>query len=473
MFDILLPSTSDEPLYQQIYREIRDQIRNGHIQGGTRLPSVRALQSLLNISKTPIETAYQMLTAEGYLESRPRSGLYAATQYLTSAPEQDRAIASRSPESVHIGNTIDTTVNDWIDFDPTSLDSESFPLSLWSKLWKTALDHHADMIGKYGDAQGEYALRAVIADYLRNSRGVSCSPDQLVVGTGMAYSISLLAKLLKDIQQVAIEDPGYNLVRDQLALNGWGVVPIPVGSSGINVEALERSPAQAVYVTPSHQFPTGSVMPFPERKRLLQWASAVKGYIIEDDYDGECRYIGKPIPSLQGMDGGGTVIYIGTFSKTFTPALRMNYMVLPAHLAKRLADMPHEVLFPPSRIDQWAMQAFIEQGHWYRHLRKVRSLYRRKHQHLIELIQTHLGNQAEITGQHAGLHIQLTIRQERSSQELVRLAAEAGVKVYHFHNMSLQPEASCDYPKVYLGFAGISLSDMETGIRLLRKTWLA
>jgi GntR family transcriptional regulator / MocR family aminotransferase len=470
VFDILLPTQNNQTLYQQIYNQIRDQIRDGKISDGMRLPSVRTLQVQLNISKTPIETAYQMLNAEGYVVSKPRSGLYAANPYIHSTPAPSAPKNDGIRETVHVKHPIGASSANPIDFDPTTVDNEFFPLRTWNNMLKTALEDHAGLIGKYGNAQGEYALRLVIADYLRNSRGVSCSPDQIVIGTGMAYSIGILARLITDIRQVAFEDPGYSLVRDQFVLNGWGVVPIPVEEKGISLDALDGSPVRAVYVTPSHQFPTGSIMPYPERERLLKWASVVNAFIIEDDYDGEFRYLGKPIPSLQSLDSRGNVIYIGTFSKTFTPALRMNYMVLPPRLAERLAAMPQEVLFAPSRIEQWAMQRFMEQGHWYRHLRRVRNLYRKKHQHLIELFQTYFGNQVEITGQNAGLHIQISVRQQRTSEELVQLAAEAGVKVYDFKKMSLKQAAS-EYPNLYLGFAGIPLSSMERGIQLLKAAW--
>ena len=474
MFDILLPERSEQPLYQQLYIQIRDQIRNGNLADGMRLPSVRALQVQLNISKTPIETAYQMLTAEGYVVSRPRSGLYVANPYknvTASIPNTEVYDVSRktppkpkSPDSVKQAG--------FIDFDPTALDHETFPIRTWNTMLKEALENHANMIGKYGDPQGEHGLRVVVADYLRNSRGVICSPEQIVIGVGMAYSIGILSKLLKDTRRIAFEEPGYSLVRDQFMLNSCEILPIPVDDKGISLTDLESSTAQMVYVTPSHQFPTGCITPYPERERLLEWAIANHAYIIEDDYDGEFRYLGKPIPSLQGLDSSGRVIYIGTFSKALTPALRMNYMVLPPKLIERLLSMTHEVVYAPSRVEQWAMQSFIEQGHWYRHIRKVRNLYRNRHHYLITLIQNHLGRHVEITGQNAGLHIQLVVKKHQTSEELVDSAAEVGVKVYDLRKMWMEMNQDpAQYPNLYLGFAGLSMADMETGIRLLQKAW--
>ena len=282
MFDILLPDQDEQPLYQQLYIQIRDQIRNGSLADGMRLPSVRALQVQLNISKTPIETAYQMLTAEGYVVSKPRSGLYVTNPYKhvtasipdTEAYDLPRTITSNPhrPTSVKLA--------DFIDFDPTALDHEAFPIRTWNTMLKEALESHSSMLGKYGNPQGEQGLRAVVADYLRNSRGVICSPEQIVIGVGMAYSIGILTKLLKDTHRIAFEEPGYRLVRDQFLLNGCAIVPIPLDDRGISLTDLEASTAQMVYVTPSHQFPTGCIMPYPERERLLEWAIANHAYII-------------------------------------------------------------------------------------------------------------------------------------------------------------------------------------------------
>ncbi|CAI6015685.1 PLP-dependent aminotransferase family protein [Cohnella sp. JJ-181] len=397
MFDILLPESDDKPIYLHLYSQIRARIRDGTIPDGARLPSVRALRQQLNISKTPVETAFQMLTAEGYAVSRPRSGLYAANPLPLSdqSPDQsthsERRQASASTDSAPASDRM-------IDFDPTKLDANAFPVRTWQKLLRDAVSDRAGEMGSYGDPRGEPGLRRAIAEYLGSSRGVRCDADRIVVGSGMAYSVGIAAKLLAGRSRVAMEAPGYNLVRDQLTLNGCAPLPIPVGDHGLDLDALEASDAEAVYVTPSHQFPTGSVMPYPARERLLRWAEARDAYVIEDDYDGEFRYVGKPIPSLQGLDAHGRVVYVGTFSKAFSPAVRLNYMVLPLELTERLSRLPREVLHAPSRVEQWAMQSFIEQGHWYRHIRRMRSLYRKRHGLLIELIRTHLGSRALITG---------------------------------------------------------------------------
>lgn len=472
MFDLLITEQQDTPLYQRIYDEIREQIHIGRLQGGMRLPSVRSLAIQLNSSKTPIETAYQMLLAEGYVLSVPRSGLYIADYDRLFPTEPSRPFNSsptpgRPEEPLHLPAPPTA-----VDFNPTSLDPALFPFRTWSKLLKQSLEHFAGDMGKYGDPQGEWELRTAVAQYLWSSRGVNCLPEQIVIGSGMAYSIGILIKLLPGLKRVAMEEPGYNLVRDQFVLNGYGIDPIEVRKNGIEVSDLWTSSAQAVYVTPSHQFPTGGILPYPDRERLLDWAAERGAYVVEDDYAGEFRYSGKPIPSLQSLDRRDRVIYIGTFSKAVTPALRLNYMVLPPALLETLRSMPYEILFAPSRIEQWAMYLFIEQGHWHRHIRKMRNTYRRKHRHLLALIALHLGDLVEVTGEHAGLHLQLAVKTRQSAQSLVKLAAGAGVAVYDFHKMWMGEKPIAEkFPNVFLGFAGIGLQEMETGIRLLRKAW--
>ncbi|MBD2868215.1 MocR-like pyridoxine biosynthesis transcription factor PdxR [Paenibacillus arenilitoris] len=470
MFDILLSDQSDHPLYLQLYRQIRGHIRSGVIANDTRLPSVRTLQHQLNISKTPIETAYQMLAAEGYVVSKPRSGLYAVNPNAGRPPAPRRPLPERRREAPPPRSVRTPPPSDgFIDFNPTAVDRDAFPVRLWKKMLGEALEQSPARLSQYGDAQGEMSLRAVLADYLLQARGVACAPEQLVIGSGISYSIGLLTKLLTDKRCVAVEEPGFAPVRDHFAGSGFRVVPIPVHERGLSVEGLLASEAEVVYVTPSHQFPTGSVMPYAEREYLLRWANERGGYIVEDDYNGEFRYIGKPIPSLQSLDEQGRVAYIGTFSKAFTPAVRLNYMVLPIGLLEKLGTMPH-LLVGPSRVEQWAMQAFIEQGHWYRHIRKMRHMYRKKQQKLIELLQAHFAGCVEITGHSAGLHIQAAVRTDRTAAELLALAAAAGVRVY---DMAQSPINGGDpgEVRIYLGFAGLREGEMEAGVRQLKKAW--
>lgn len=465
MIEILLsdPDEKKNPLYLQIYKQFRDQILRGEIASHTRLPSVRALQLQLNISKTPIEAAYQMLAAEGFIYSKARSGFYAVElEKIEWQPHENRIgeplPASPAEEKKYI-----------IDFNPSAVDEESFPIRTWKKLLHQVLEDHAYSIGQYGDMKGELLLRKAIADYIRSARGVHCSPEQIIIGSGISYSISLLTRLIKGIRQVAFEEPGFEPVREQLLQNGYEVIPIGVNHEGFDVKKLEEEEAQMIYVTPSHQFPTGRVMPYAEREYLLHWANKQDAYIIEDDYDGEFRYIGKPIPSLQSIDYQERVIYIGTFSKALTPALRMNYMVLPNRLLKD-SHLIRPFLSCPSRIEQWAMHAFITQGHWYRNIRKMRNKYRKKHAIITACIQEQFADKIEITGHSAGLHLQILVKTKSDETELIKLAEDKGVRVYGFQEMWLN-QSKPSYPSFSLGFAGVREEDLVKGILLLKEAW--
>lgn len=412
-----------------------------------------------------------MLLTEGYIASKPRSGIFAVNPH-ENRPTSRPLIDLRQQDNVQnpIPSLSSTAQDIRFDFKPAGVDNAMFPVRIWRKMINEAIENHSAEISFYGDTQGEYHLRAVLADYLRKARGVVCSPEQVVIGSGIAYSIGLIVHLLEGIARIAHEEPGYVQVREVLSLNGIHVLPIPVGVRGISLEALKASGAQAVYITPSHQLPTGAVIPYSEREYLLEWARTADAYIIEDDYDGEFRYSGKPISSLQSLDHYGRVIYMGTFSKAFTPAIRINYTILPMQLVQRLKEIRH-ILNAPSRVEQWAMTSFIEQGHWYRHVRKMRNTYQRKHQRLLELIKSHFSNQVTITGHSAGLHVRIELKTHLHTAELLKMAADYGVKVYDFRHSWInwvEPQ----YPEIYLGFASISESTMEEGILMLKKAWV-
>ncbi len=472
MIEISLPGNASGPLYRQLYIHIRELIHTQELKDGMRLPSVRSMHMQTNMSKITIETAYQMLQAEGYLISKPRSGFYVVNPHSLQPSSQEGEPSTGSTSHllpVTSGAAPLPESENIIDFHPATADYESFPTRSWKSMLGESLSLNDRILHQYGDPRGEYGLRAALAQYLRNSRGVICTPEQIVMGSGIQYSVHVLSKLLEGKSTVAFEEPGFAPVREAFISNGFRILSVPVHDRGLSVTDLEKIDAHAVYVTPSHQFPTGSILPYSARQQLLHWAYNRNAYILEDDYDGEFRYSGRPIPSLQGLDRRGVVVYIGTFSKVFSPALRMNYMVLPMALTHKLDSMAHS-LSSPSRTEQLAMQLFMERGHWYRHIRRMRSVYRKKHQAIIRLIHEHFANRIQIMGESAGLHLELTVNCGCSVEELVELAAIEGVRVYGFQKMWLNSENTGN-PKVYLGFGGISMNDMERGIQRLRVAW--
>ncbi|KRF11125.1 PLP-dependent aminotransferase family protein [Paenibacillus sp. Soil787] len=465
MFDILLTSDEQGPLYIQLYRHIRGLIQRGTIPNGTKLPSIRTLSQQIHFSKNTIETAYQMLIEEGYVISKPRSGLYVVAPLLLPPITNKQALNLSQ-------NTIEESLQSQheapVDFSLLEIDSESFPLQAWKACLNESFNYNSGCIHQYGDNKGEYALRLQIAHYLQQSRGVSCSPEQILIGTGMSNSLHLLSKLIGQSARIAFEKNAIAQVGDIFTQNGYTVVPFPLNENELSIAEIVSANIDAVYVTPSHR-PSGHPLSYAIRQELIHWAYHNQSHIIEDDYDGEFRHAGKTIASLQGLDQHGVVIYIGTFSKAFTPALRMNYMVLPHQLLPKLQSI-ERTLSSPSRMDQLAMALFMERGHWYRHIRRMRNTYRKKHERILQLIQTHLGSLVQIEGGGAGLHIELTVNRTCSAEKLKDLALAKGVRVYS----SQQPEQvpNNKKPKIYLGFGGVTIKNMERGIPLLKEAWI-
>lgn len=463
-FAFSLNNESKVPHYKQLYLFIRQEIQAGHIKAGTKLPSIRALSDALNISKTTTEEAYQQLIAEGYIVSKARVG------YFSLPPEDafsDAPLSTRANPS-YVAPLNNRSIE--IDFHPARVDGDHFPRTLFKKLSNDVWNAYANTLLDYGDAFGEWGLRKTLADYLHHARGVRCTPQQIIIGSGIQYSIGVLIELLRsDTTIVGMEHPGYDKVLSAFRRAGVAVRPISLDSDGIDIDQLRASDVNLVYVTPSHQFPQGMVMPYYKRMQLLQWAKENGSFIIEDDYDGEFRYGERPIPSLQGLDANHAVIYIGTFSKSLSPSMRVNYMVLPPPLVEQFAARRHEWDSPVPRHHQLVLQAFMEQGHWERHVRRLRRVYRSKQTVLIQAIRAEMGERATIVGQGAGLHVLLDVNTDESKETLKQRADSAGVNVYFvFSTNAQEPTAAV---RVMLGFGGLSQDDIVEGITRLSICW--
>ena len=305
------------PLYKQLYNQIRERVLSGKLPANSKIQSVRDLAKELSTSRNTVESAYQELYAEGYIYSKPRSG------YFVSSLDQEAALLSPSKKSFEYACPPDIPPRYDYDFHPARVDPQSFPSRLWSRLLVDSLNENSRHLTQYCDSQGEWDLRCNLVKYLERSRGVFCKPEQIVICCGLQYSLDIVAHLLKDRRkEVAVENPGYPLSRAVFRNHSFNVIPIPVGSNGLEVDALKASGSAIVYVTPSHQLPMGRVMPVANRLKLIEWAESGGNLIIEDDYDSELRYLGRPIPSLQGLCPTANIVYLGTFSKILSPALR-------------------------------------------------------------------------------------------------------------------------------------------------------
>lgn len=456
-----LNSTDPLPLYRQLYDQIRGHILSGKLPAGSRLPSVRELAAELSASRNTIEGAYQELYAEGYISSRPRSGYFvsdldqaAAPLALPQKPRRQERFPAPPPHYAY-------------DFHPARLDPESFPVALWRKCFTESLRESSRDLTHYGDSQGEWRLRLSIQRYLDRSRGVVCDPDQIVICSGLQQSLDIVAHLLKGSHAaVAVENPGYHLPRAVFRNHGMEIVPIPVGAHGLDLDTLKAGTGTIVYVTPSHQLPLGCVMPIASRLKLVEWAEAGDRFIIEDDYDSELRYHGKPVPSLQGLRPHGAIVYAGTFSKILSPALRVSYLVLPPSLLAPYRRLFRDYFGTVSLLEQRTLAKFMEEGHWERHIRRMRTIYKKKHDALLQAVERHFGGRAVVAGQGAGLHLVLQLSgTSRGETEIVDGARHKGIRLLPFSDFFVRSTPGSTM--LLLGFGGMTADEIEQGVALL------
>lgn len=465
---IELQADSEKCLYEQIYEYIRQEIKDGKLLQGERLPSTRSLAENLQISRSTAELAYGQLMSEGYIESIPYKGYFVAE--IEGLYQLEKGVEAVRGTSEAEDSRKEKKYS--FDFSPTQIDMSEFPFSVWRKIYKNVLSEGNETLFVQGNTQGDYGLRENIARYLHASRGVNCTPEQIVVGAGNDYLLMLLEKIMGREISVAMENPTYKRAYQVFGSCGYPVSIVDMDENGMSVDDLSKSGAQLAYVMPSRQYPTGIVMPIGRRSELLNWANQKEGrYIIEDDYDSEFRYKGKPIPSLQAHDKKGKVIYIGTFSKAIAPAIRVSYMVLPRQLVKGYREKCSFYATTVSRIDQKVLDEFIRGGYFERHLNKMRKFYKEKHDVLLELLEP-FRKEFRIEGENAGLHLLLTTKEKKTEEQLVEVAAKEGVKVYGLSESLVNSEYRKESGTVILGYGGLSVREIEEGVSLLKKAWL-
>ena len=357
------------------------------------------------------------------------------------------------------------------DFTPNGVDLKSFPYNVWRKLSKDILMDDRTELFRSGDSQGEYGFRSAICSYLYQARGVDCTPDQIIVGAGSDYILMLLGMILGMDHTIAFEDPTYKQAYRMAGGMSYNCIPVSMDKNGMKVTELEKSGADIAYVTPSHQYPTGVIMPIRRRMELLKWACEEQGrYIVEDDYDSEFRYKGKPIPALKGYDASDKVIYLGTFSKSIAPAIRLSYMVLPKPLLEAYEQKARFVNSTVSKVDQLIVQKFIEEGYYERHLNKTRALYKSRHDVLIEELRP-MADICTISGENAGVHLLLTFQNEMAEEELIDRAARADIRVYGLSDYRIRENCE-EKATILLGYANLTEDQIREAARLLRDCWI-
>ena len=455
MLIVALDASKKEPLYEQIYNSIKEEIVTGALPFGARLPSARRLAKHLDVSRNTVDTSYAQLCAEGYIESKPKRGFFVC--------QVEELAELHIP--VKIEDEEETKQEEVpYDFSPVGVDMAQFPYHIWRKLLKEIMiDDNSELFQK-GNFQGDLELRKAIMYYLRQSRGVHVHTSQIIVAAGMENLLFLLHQMLGEKVSIGIENPVYKNAYAILKELNFKIHPIAMDESGMCVEELEQTDANLAYVTPAHQYPTGMIMPVGRRSQLLRWAKKDPDrYIIEDDYDSEFRYQGKPIPAMQGLDDGENVIYTGTFSKAIAPAIRACYMVLPKKLVKRYQMIGKTFSCAVSRIDQKVLTLFLTEGHFERHLNRMRNIYKEKHDLLIAELKK-LNSKIKIYGHGAGAHIivRFPVSDPTAFQKELR---QRGVMIYPLSWYYIEGKPSTE--EYILGFTRMKKEDMIRGIEII------
>jgi len=465
-------------LTKQLYEGIRSAIINKQIRPGQRLPSSRTLAEDIGLSRNIVLLAYEQLTLEGYLTGSVGKGSFVSEDTYDSfagrAIQQSKPLSLPDPETevqlpkldqvsaVYVKRETSKAIVKPFQNPVPALDH--FPFQSWSKCAGKIFRSMEFLQLSYDDAQGCYPLREAIAAHLRINRALNCEPEQIIITNGTQQALNLIASLLMQKgEQFWIEDPGY--INAKLAFIQAGGIPcyIPVDANGIDLDhACTHYPkAKLAFLTPSHQFPLGGTFSIAKRMQLLEWASKNKMWIVEDDYDSEFRYSAKPVPSLQGMDHYQRVIYTGTFSKVLFPGLRIGYLVLPnPHLtkafkqAKAFADRQNAI------TDQLILNEFIKEGYYATHLRKMRVLYKKRQDHLLELIRKHGGDLLRAEKQGSGMHIIAYLQENQDDQQIAAILDQAGIITTA---LSVYSSKFKYPPGLLLGYTAFTEKDLETG----------
>jgi GntR family transcriptional regulator/MocR family aminotransferase len=483
---VRLDRTAAEPLHQQLYRQIRDELRSGNFsRSSSRLPSSRALAVDLGISRMTVDLAFSELHAEGYLVRKMGSGTFVAEPLPDAFLSADKAESSpQMAQETHLSNRVnripDGRMGRDFDLGPTGAAPgvllasgipavDEFPIAIWERLRAQVLAKKGVNLLRYGSNRGDADLREAVAAYLCDFRGAHCHPDQILIVAGMQQAMLISAMAVLDPGDGAwIEDPGFHQARRVFALAGATVVPRPIDAEGIIIQGAPSRPApRLIYVTPSHQFPLGVTMSLKRRKALLEFAQRRGAYILEDDYNAEFRFSGPPLPCLQGLDRSGRVIYAGTMSKILYPSLRLGYLLVPTPLVDAVAKLRTAMDQHSPTIDQATLARFIAEGFYLSHVRRMRKIYSERREVFIEQFNKLLGDRFTLEIADAGLHALAWFRSEKDLLLLQRAQSKLGVKISPLSFFCIDAKLP---PALVLGFAAWSPAQIREGLVRLART---
>ena len=478
---ITLDTEKKQPLYEQIYEALREAILQGRILQGEKLPSTRFEADYLQVSRSTVELAYDQLVSEGYIQAEPYRGyfacdvreLYNLTDIRTGDVKTSEKGRERKTEAVHSNwkkeddRTKDTEVSYQIDFSLNELSMENFPYSGLSKIMKNLLLDQGEQIMSTGSAFGEKNLKETICDYLYHARNVRCTPEQIIIGAGNEYLQLMLIQMLGVSHCVAMESPTYLRAYRTFKSAGLSVREVALDESGMRVDLLRKTKASIAYVMPSHQFPLGIVMPMKRRLELLNWAvEEPERYIIEDDYDSEFRYKGKPIPALQGIDRSGRVIYLGTFSKSIASSIRVSYMVLPEQLLERYRVCCGFYACTVPNLMQQAICQFMKEGYFEKNLNRMRAIYKSKHDFMLAELKKYSWVR-DIMGENSGLHLLVEVDTKLSEQQVIEACAKQQIRVYGLSEYYISQNPKREYPILLLGYGGLTEEQIADGLHMI------
>ncbi|MGE7762158.1 PLP-dependent aminotransferase family protein [Peribacillus sp. NPDC097895] len=447
----------ESPKYKQIYEQFKLFIERGDIPAGDPLPSIRHLADSLQVSRNTTLMAYEQLVAEGYIRGEGRKGYFANA--LEPLLFQD-ALVPRHKQTKSVTPVL-------IDFRAGAVDQTNFPLKIWRRIANRVLTLEESF--RYGEPFGEVCLREQIATYLLQSRGVKTDANSIIIGSSTQQMLIHLGQILMgDFPSIVVEDPGYDGAREAFQFHHFTLETLPVYETGADLSKLEQVKSQLIYVTPSHQSPIGVSMSIQQRQMLIHWANKMQGYIIEDDYDSEFRYTQQPFPALSSIDST-RVIYLGNFSKSFLPGLRLSYMVLPELLINRYKDQFLHFESTTSLLSQLTMAKFMEEGEWNRHIKRMRLVYKRKMQCIVSELKKYFKQNISIIGEQSGLYLLVKIRLNRSEEWLIERASFFGVKVYPTSIYFIKNHS--DETVLKFGFSNLTCDEIQLGVKLLKEAW--
>jgi GntR family transcriptional regulator / MocR family aminotransferase len=469
-----------EPLHRQIYNAYRAAIVERALRPKQQVPSTRTLASELGVSRIPVLNAYAQLLAEGYFEARVGAGTVVSSmlpdevrspQHAQASTSSRRCAAPVPPNSISLpsmGNILPWLGPRLGAFSPGQPAFDQFPFKVWSRLVARHSRNLRPPSMHYGSPMGSNGLREAVAGYLRTARGVRCEAEQIMIVSGSQQALEITARvLLEPGNSVWMEEPGYRFARALFNLQGCQIVPVPVDREGLNVSAgIKRCKnARAALVTPSHQYPLGVTMSASRRLQLLEWSHRSGSWIIEDDYDSEYRYESMPIASLQGLDRGSQVVYIGTFSKVLFPSLRLAYLVIPRDLIERFLAVRFTFDIAPPNFFQSVVADFIREGHFSRHIRRMRLLYRDRRSALLNGLRAQLDIPIDVTGEQAGLHLSIKLPRDFCDHEISERASRQRIWLAPLSSYYRKRPSQQGF---ILGFSNTPAEDMPRAVRKLR-----